>query len=415
MMARRRQGLTLFPTLGLPAPVILTVLSLAGCGAAPSPEPSAPSFRPNVLILFSDDQRADTIAALGNPHIRTPHLDRLVRRGTAFTRAYCMGSMQGAVCVPSRAMLLTGRTLFHVEDDLAGQATWPEAFARAGYVTFLTGKWHNSSESALRAFQEGKSDLLRRHGRSVQPALRGHLATAHPGRTPEERGPFGQADGRRRGGVPPRTIGSHAVPLLCGVQRASRPAPGPAVLPRLVQRPSAADPRELPSPASVRQRCAGDPGRKARPLAANSGDRPPAPRRLLRRDRASRRPGRPHPRRPRGERPGREDPRRLHQRPWPGDRQPRALRQAEPLRSLDALAPHHGRARHSQGPTDRRAVLPARHLPHPGRARRRSWSRGQRGPEPGPDPRGPAANRSRLHLHRLCRHPARRPRRATGS
>jgi arylsulfatase A-like enzyme len=94
---------------------------------------------------------------LGNPHIRTPNLDRPVRRGTAFTRAYCMGSMQGAVCVPSRAMLLTGRPLFRVKDDLAGQDTWPEAFARAGYATFLAGKWHNSSGSALRAFQSGRA------------------------------------------------------------------------------------------------------------------------------------------------------------------------------------------------------------------------------------------------------------------
>ena len=46
-------------------------------------------------------------------------------------------TLQGAVCVPSRAMLLTGRTLFRVKDDLAGQPTWPEAFAKAGYSTFL--------------------------------------------------------------------------------------------------------------------------------------------------------------------------------------------------------------------------------------------------------------------------------------
>ncbi len=157
MMARRQQGPTLFPTLGLAAPVILTVLALAVCGADPAHNPSTPSSCLNVLILISDDQRADTIAALGNPHIRTPNLDRLVRRGTVFTRAYCMGSMQGAVCVPSRAMLLTGRTLFHVKDDLTGQVTWPETFARAGYATFLAGKWHNSTDSALRAFQAGKA------------------------------------------------------------------------------------------------------------------------------------------------------------------------------------------------------------------------------------------------------------------
>lgn len=116
--------------------------------------------RPNVLVLFSDDQRADTIAALGNPHIRTPHLDALVRGGTAFTRAYCMGALQGAVCVPSRAMLMSGRTLFRAKDNLQEQGTWPEAFAKAGYATFITGKWHNGDPSVKRSFQSGKAVFL---------------------------------------------------------------------------------------------------------------------------------------------------------------------------------------------------------------------------------------------------------------
>src|SRR5207245_1689701 len=88
-----------------------------------------PPKKPNVLFLFSDDQRADTITALGNEHIRTPNLDRLVRQGTACTSAYCMGAQQGAVCVPSRAMVMTGRTLFRVSPELKGQTTWPEMFA----------------------------------------------------------------------------------------------------------------------------------------------------------------------------------------------------------------------------------------------------------------------------------------------
>src|SRR3954465_9048675 len=106
--------------------LLVTLAILAG--AAP-----ATAGRPNVLFLFSDDQRADTIAALGNPHIKTPNLDRLVRTGTTFRRGYCMGGMQGAVCVPSRAMLLTGRTLFRIHEKMEGQTTWPEMFARAGY------------------------------------------------------------------------------------------------------------------------------------------------------------------------------------------------------------------------------------------------------------------------------------------
>jgi arylsulfatase A-like enzyme len=113
--------------------------------------------KPNILFLFSDDQRADTIAALGNTHIRTPNLDRLVRQGTVCTRAYCMGALQGAVCVPSRAMLMSGRTLFRVATTLKDQTTWPEMFARSGYSTFMTGKWHNGPESARRSFAEGRS------------------------------------------------------------------------------------------------------------------------------------------------------------------------------------------------------------------------------------------------------------------
>lgn len=113
--------------------------------------------RPNVVFILTDDQRADTIAALGNKHIRTPNLDKLVARGTAFTRAYCMGSMQGAVCVPSRAMVMSGRSLFMAPENLKGVTTWPEMFARAGYRTFITGKWHNTPPSALAAFSAGKN------------------------------------------------------------------------------------------------------------------------------------------------------------------------------------------------------------------------------------------------------------------
>ncbi len=115
---------------------------------------------PSVLVILSDDQRADTIGALGNPHLRTPAVDALVARGTVFDRAYCMGSRNPAVCVPSRAMMLSGQSLFHVNEQLRGCDTWPEAFGRAGYRTFLTGKWHNGAASAARCFAEGSSVFL---------------------------------------------------------------------------------------------------------------------------------------------------------------------------------------------------------------------------------------------------------------
>ena len=139
-------------------PSIATAVAAVLVLSAGTVEAADPPRKPNVLFLFSDDQRADTIAALGNNHIRTPNLDRLVRQGTVCTRAYCMGSLKGgAVCVPSRAMVMSGATLFHVSETLKDQGTWPESFRQAGYATFMTGKWHNGPESAQRSFAEGRA------------------------------------------------------------------------------------------------------------------------------------------------------------------------------------------------------------------------------------------------------------------
>ena len=112
---------------------------------------------PNVVFIFADDQRADTIAALGNPVIKTPNLDRLVKRGVAFTRAYMQGGNQGATCVPSRAMLLSGRSLAQIDERLLKHQTWPNAFGAAGYATFATGKWHNGPPSISKSFQQAKA------------------------------------------------------------------------------------------------------------------------------------------------------------------------------------------------------------------------------------------------------------------
>jgi len=73
--------------------------------------------KPNILFFFTDDQRFDTIRALGNNEVHTPNLDALAARGTVFTHAHIPGGTCGAVCMPSRAMLHTGRTLFHIERE----------------------------------------------------------------------------------------------------------------------------------------------------------------------------------------------------------------------------------------------------------------------------------------------------------
>lgn len=110
---------------------------VAGVGGA-----SHGAERPNVLFLFADDMRPDAIAALGHPVLKTPHLDALVERGYTFHNAYCMGSTVGAVCNPSRHMLLSGRSLYHYDPKQA-EGTLPDVFRKAGYVTWHLGKKGN--------------------------------------------------------------------------------------------------------------------------------------------------------------------------------------------------------------------------------------------------------------------------------
>jgi arylsulfatase A-like enzyme len=115
--------------------------------------------KPNILFFFTDDQRFDTIHALGNDQISTPNLDALVAQGTTFRRAYIMGGSCGAVCMPSRAMLMTGRTLYHLQEQGQGipeeHVLLGETLQAAGYTTFGTGKWHNGPASYARSFGAG--------------------------------------------------------------------------------------------------------------------------------------------------------------------------------------------------------------------------------------------------------------------
>jgi choline-sulfatase len=113
--------------------------------------------RPNILHLFTDQQRFDTIAALGNPFIRTPNLDRLVREGSVFSRAYS----PSPECVPARASMITGwypgRTrCYSNEQAMPGEdtPTLMSGLRDAGYRTHGIGKCHFTPDSyALRGFE----------------------------------------------------------------------------------------------------------------------------------------------------------------------------------------------------------------------------------------------------------------------
>lgn len=136
--------------------------------------------QPNILLILTDDQRADAIGAIGNTSIETPHIDRIANQGILFSNAYIMGANHGAICAPSRAMLMSGQGLYHVYEDLGlmTPSDWdrdsmlgiyrpyhnalddkmilPQLLRNNNYTTFATGKWHASRQSFLHGFDQGK-------------------------------------------------------------------------------------------------------------------------------------------------------------------------------------------------------------------------------------------------------------------
>lgn len=97
---------------------------------------------PHLIFIVTDQQRADTVAAWGNPHMRTPHLDRLVADGVSFNQCHC----PGATCAPSRAAMFTGlyahNTGCYSFNSWAHHRTWVQDLADSGYYCANIGKVH---------------------------------------------------------------------------------------------------------------------------------------------------------------------------------------------------------------------------------------------------------------------------------
>ncbi len=125
---------------------------------------AAEAKRPNILFILADDQSPFDLKCY-NPKspLETPHIDRLAREGMVFDGAYHMGSFSGAVCTPSRHMIMSGRTVWHLPNAPLAmqrglcppnleQQTIPAVFNRAGYATMRTCKQGNSYEAANKLF-----------------------------------------------------------------------------------------------------------------------------------------------------------------------------------------------------------------------------------------------------------------------
>ncbi len=128
---------------------ILVLLVFFGCKEKQERIGLSSTKKPNIVFLFSDDQSFKAVRALGNQEIITPAMDGLVTSGTTFTHAYNMGGWNGAICVASRAMIISGRSVWRaqqVSDNYSKNQdldkTWPRLMQTQGYETYMTGKWH---------------------------------------------------------------------------------------------------------------------------------------------------------------------------------------------------------------------------------------------------------------------------------
>lgn len=117
--------------------------------------------KPNFIFIYTDDQRFDTVGLIGDNQVITPNLDKLVKNGAVFSNTYNMGAWHGAICVASRSMIISGKSVWRAKEAfnsptniqissqissknqsvLIGES-WPKIFKKNGYKTYMTGKWH---------------------------------------------------------------------------------------------------------------------------------------------------------------------------------------------------------------------------------------------------------------------------------
>jgi iduronate 2-sulfatase len=160
--------------------ILLALTFMTGSSVADTPK------QMNVLFIAVDDLKP-ALACAGDPHAKTPNIDKLASRGTVFTRAYC----QQAVCSPSRSSLLTGRRpdstkvydlVTHFRKALPDVVTLPQHFKKNGYYVHGIGKiyhgGYNDEPSWSVAWEPTKGRAFGPDGQKLLAQLRAKAKTA---------------------------------------------------------------------------------------------------------------------------------------------------------------------------------------------------------------------------------------------
>ena len=133
-------------------------------------EPLAGS-RPNILLVLTDDQGLGDLSCMGNPILRTPHLDQFYAQSTRFANFHV-----SPTCAPTRSALMSGRPPFEVgvthtimqrERMALDVVTFPQALQKAGYTTALFGKWHLGDEEPYLPQNRGFDEVLMHGGGGI--------------------------------------------------------------------------------------------------------------------------------------------------------------------------------------------------------------------------------------------------------
>jgi len=160
--------LNCFPKLGTYNLLLLSaLLVMISCDQQPANEQNK---KPNILFIFSDDQHSKTINHLGNGNdqLITPNLDKLAKHGLNFSNSFNMGGWNGAVCVASRSMMFTGKTIWKAREADSKMRTGnynspflSELLEAEGYETYMSGKWHIAKSA----------DSVFNHVKHVRPGM----------------------------------------------------------------------------------------------------------------------------------------------------------------------------------------------------------------------------------------------------
>jgi arylsulfatase A len=133
-----------------PKLTLLTALLAFPLAALPGADTSGLAAKPNILLILTDDQGYGDFSIHGNPHLQTPHLDKLAETGVRFDRFFV-----NSFCAPTRAALLTGRwplrtgchgVTHNREAMRPSEVTLAEALRGGGYRSTCIGKWHNGEQ-----------------------------------------------------------------------------------------------------------------------------------------------------------------------------------------------------------------------------------------------------------------------------